>query len=544
MTAERSETRPAWAAVAFCCLVGGLLATLLVAVPREWLVTDRFTFPKAMLFHAAALATAVACLAGARRWRLDAVALLAGVFAGLGLLSALLVAHNPWLTLGAVGVTLSGGALFLSARALAEGDRREAMLRAVVVAAGLLAVSVLLEAHGPLAGLSTMNRAPGGLLGHRNRAAHLLVLSLPVAWLCVRRARERWGLGLLLAAVMALGAAITLTRSRAAWLAVFVLGVAAAGAWWRGRRDAGDTSWRTAGFLVALLAGVGAALGLPNALEWRSPYADTLRRIGEHDAGSGRGRLIQYANTLRMVGDAPVLGVGPGNWMVHYPRYATPGDPSYSVDALLPVDALPQADWLGLLAERGAPALGVLAAIAGLLLREAWRRARQDPERKSREEALALMAVLIALLVLGGLDTVLLTPAATFLVAVIVGALTRTQREWRVVLPGRGTRWAALAGGVLLVGGVLGYGAVTGWARQLAHTRPQTEARLARAVSLDPGGYEARVFLGQWLFRSGRCEQALEFFQEASHLLPHAELPRRASSRCQRLLQARQAGGD
>ncbi|MFP2928573.1 hypothetical protein ACLESO_25940, partial [Pyxidicoccus sp. 3LG] len=288
----------------------------------------------------------------------------------------------------------------------------------------------------------------------------------------------------------------------------------------------------------------GAALVLPNALEWRSPYADTLRRIGEHDAGSGRGRLIQYANTLRMAGDAPVLGVGPGNWTVHYPRYATPDDPSHTVDALLPVDALPQADWLGLLAERGAPALGVLAAIAGLLLMEAWRRARQDAERKAREEALALVAVLVALLVLGGLDTVLLTPAATYLVAVIVGSLTRTRREWRGGLPGSGLRWAALAGVVLLVGGGLGYGAVTGWARQLAHTRPQTEARLVRAVSLDPGGYEARVFLGQLLSRDGRCEQALEIFQDASHLLPHAETPRRVASRCQRQLQARQAGGD
>ncbi|MFP2932038.1 hypothetical protein ACLESO_44115, partial [Pyxidicoccus sp. 3LG] len=105
MNAEASEARPAWTGVAFGCLVGGLLATLLVAVPREWLVTDRFTFPKALLFHLAALATAVACLAGARRWRLDAVVLLAGVFAGLGLVSALVVAHNPWLALGAVGVT-------------------------------------------------------------------------------------------------------------------------------------------------------------------------------------------------------------------------------------------------------------------------------------------------------------------------------------------------------------------------------------------------------------------------------------------------------
>lgn len=534
--AEAGEARAAWTGVASGCLGVGLLATVLVAVPREWLVTDRFTFPKALLFHAAALATAVACLAGARRWRLDTVALLAGGFAGLGVLSALLVAHNPWLTPGAVGVTLSGGALFLSARALAEGGRRDALLRAVAAAAGLLALSVLLEAHGVLEGLSSLNRAPGGTLGHRNRAAHLLVLSLPVLWLCVLRARRRWSLGLLLASGMLVGAGITLTRSRAAWLAVLVLGAFSAGAWWLGRWSARGMSWRSGGFVLALLAGVGAALVLPNSLEWRSPYADTLRRMGEHDAGSGRGRLIQYANTLRMVAEAPVLGVGPGNWTVHYPRHATPDDPSHSVEALLPVDLLPQSDWVGLLAERGVLALGLLAAIAGLLALQGFRRVR-EAEPRSREEALALLAVLAALLVLGGLDTVLLTPTATFLVAVSVGALSRPGPEWRSVAPGWGGRWTALAGMGVLVGGVLVYSAVTGWGRQLAHTRPQTEARLARAVSLDPGGYEARVFLGQLLSRSGQCERALEFLQEASHLLPHAQTPRRFSARCQRRLQ-------
>ena len=536
MADDAMEARPTGTSAAFLCLVGGLLATLLVAVPREWLATDRFTFPKAMLFHASALATSVCCLLGARRWRLDTVALLLGGFAGLSMLSALFAAHNPWVTPTAIGVTLSGGALYLAAGALAEGGRRQAMLLAVALAAGLLAISVLLEAYGPLAGLSTWNRAPGGTMGHRNRAAHLLVICLPVAWLCVARARQRWVLGGLLVVVMLLGAAITLTRSRAAWLAGLVLVPLLAVAWKMGRRETGGSTWRTAPYTVALLVGVGLALSLPNILEWRSSYTDTVRRIAEHDAGSGRGRLIQYTNTLRMAADAPLLGVGPGNWMVQYPRYATPGDPSYTVDALLPVDVLPQSDWAGLLAERGFPAMGVLAVLCALLLMECWSRARARAEQECRDEAVTLMAVVVALLVLGGLDTVLQTPTATFLVAVIVGALRRSRREWVIDIPEMGRRWGAVAGTALLVGGPLVYGAVTGWARQLSHMRPQTEERLARAVRLDPGGYEARVFLGQMMSRNGQCERALKLLQESSELLPHAEMPRRVSSRCLRML--------
>ncbi|WP_426746036.1 O-antigen ligase family protein [Myxococcus faecalis] len=537
MSTEPREAGPCWWAWACWCLVGGLVATLWVAVPRGWLVTDRFTFPKALLFHAAALTTVGCWLMGARRWRFDRVSLLAGGFVGLGVVSTL-AAHNPWLAFGAVGVSLSGAGLFLSARALAAAGYRDVMLQGVVVAVGLLAVSMVLEAQGPLAGFSTMNRAPGGLLGHRNRAAHLLVLALPVVWLCVLHARSRARLGLLLVMGTMVSWALTLSRSRAAWLAVFVVVGMGVWGWWRGRRDASVTSGRSVLLLGALLVGVGVALGLPNVLEWRSSYGDTLRRIAEHDAGSGRGRLIQYANTLHMVGEAPVLGVGPGNWTVHYPRHATPDDPSYTVDALLPVEALPQADWVGLLAERGGLALLMLFAIAGGLWREAWRRARQDSDSRARQEALALMSVLAALTLLGGLDTVLLTPTATFLVAVSVGALTRMRGEAWVVTPGQGARVVARVCAVLVMGGLLAYVAVTGWGRQLAFARPQSETLLSRAARLDPGGYEARVFLGQWLTRVGRCEEALTHFREAGELLPHAEPPQRGASRCQRLLQA------
>ncbi|WP_164015999.1 O-antigen ligase family protein [Pyxidicoccus trucidator] len=508
-----------------------MFATLMVMAPRAWHLTDRFASPKGVLFHATALVAGGACLASVRRWRFDAVDVSVGAFAALGILSALTVAHNPWLALGAVGMTLSGGILFVCARALAEGGRRGALLLAVMMAAGLLAFSMLLEAHGPLEGLS-MKRAPGGVLGHRNRAAHLLVLSLPVAWLCFTRARDRRVLGVLAANVVVMGAAITLSRSRAAWLAVLVIGLGMVGSWALRARDVSGTRKRTVGFVVALLVGAGAALVIPNTLDWRTSYLDTLSRIGEHQAGSGRGRLVQYANTLRMVAETPLLGVGPGNWMVHYPRYATSGDPSHAPDELVPVSPLPQSDWMGMLAERGVLAVLALATVAGLLFVECWRRAREETCPEPRTEALALMAVLVGLLVLGGLDAVLMTPTAAFFVAVIVGALARPQREWGGLGSGAVWRGAAMAAVLMLTSGPLVYGTVKGWARRLAYLQPLTTGRLTQAIRLDPGNYEARVLMGGVLARAGQCEQALAMLRQANHLLPHAEAPMRMWSRC------------
>jgi putative inorganic carbon (HCO3(-)) transporter len=517
---------------AWRCLAGGLLATLWVAVPRAWLVADRFTFPKGLLFHAAALLTGVACLAVPRRWRLDSVDLAAVAFAGLGALSALTVAHNTWLALGALGVTLSGTLLFLATRAVSGKGRREELLLAVLVGVGVLALSVVLEAQGLLDGLSPEKRAPGGLLGHRNRAAHLLVLALPVLWRGLMLAKSRRVLGLFLGTGALMGMAITLSRSRAAWLAVGVLAVLLLAAWVMGGTRAAGARGRTVALVAALLGGVAVAVVTPTALEWRGSYADTLRRVGEHDAGSGRGRLIQYMNTLRMVAAAPLLGVGPGNWTVQYPRFATPGDPSYSEGALVPVDALPQADWVGLLAERGVPALLVLAAAGALLLVGAWKRTRDGESEEARRDGWTLLAVLVALAVLGALDTVLLTPPATFLVAVGVGALAPARRERVTFSFEAGRRWAAMAGVVLLTGLPLGYGAVRGHARQLVYQEPRSAERYARAARLDPGAYEARVLLGDSEVRRGRCEQGLAILREANHLFPHAKAPMMAWEPC------------
>ncbi|MCY1019670.1 O-antigen ligase family protein [Pyxidicoccus sp. MSG2] len=532
MTAEPLRARRSVDAAPWLCLAGGLLATLWVAVPRAWLVADRFTLPKGLLFHAAALLTGVACLAVPRRWRLDEVDLAGLAFAGLGALSALVVAHNKWLALGALGVTLSGTLLFLAARVVAGEGRREELLLTVAVGVGVLALSVVLEAYGLLDGLSPEKRAPGGLLGHRNRAAHLLVLALPVLWRGLARARSWRTLGLHLGTVALMGTAITLSRSRAAWLAMGVLAVLLLVAWVTGRTRAAGARWHTVALVAALLGGAGVALVAPDALSWRGSYADTLRRVGEHDAGSGRGRLIQYTNTLHMVAGAPLLGVGPGNWTVQYPRFATPGDPSYSEGALVPVDALPQADWVGLLAERGVLALLVLAAAGALLLLGAWKRIHDGETDETRRDGWTLLAVLIALVVLGALDTVLLTPPATFLVAVVVGALASARREQVTLSFEAGRRQMAMAGVVLLTACPLAYGAVRGQARQLVYQEPRSAERYARAARLDPGAYEARVLLGDSEVRQGRCEQGLAILREANHLFPHAKAPMMAWAPC------------
>ena len=178
---------------------------------------------------------------------------------------------------------------------------------------------------------------------------------------------------------------------------------------------------------AAFLAGAVAAMVIPNRLEWKSdsPYLDSAAGLVNYKEGSGAGRLVQYGNSLRMTGAHPLFGVGPGNWPVVYPAYASRNDPSMSTDETITSNPWPSSDWVAYLSERGGIGLVLLLlAMLGLMgraLRELRRGGPRDPERVLT--AIALVGTLVAVAVVGAFDAVLLIAAPTFFVWTLAGAL-------------------------------------------------------------------------------------------------------------------------
>lgn len=512
-------------------LWAGAVVCVLALMGGEILSFERHVIPKELALHAFACSAAVVWLLSARRLRFDVVDTLLAGFLLLGVVSAA-AAENGWFALRGAGLTLSATVLFWTARALASEGRSDTLLRIAAVMTVLVAVTALLEAYGMVPGLSTLGRAPGGTIGNRNRMAHLLAAGLPVLLLCAVTARSAGRRGLLALGVALVFAALVLSRCRAAWLALGVM--AAAAALWTasgGRiTSRGRAGWRR-GVLPAAAAGAGIALALllPNALGWSSasPYADTLRGMADYESGSGRGRLIQWATTLRMAGDHPALGVGPGNWTIHYPRYASPDDPSLSSETMLPTTRLPQGDWTGIAAERGFPALALLALAAGILLVSAWR-LRRGP---AAPHGLVLVLHLAAVATLGALDPVLLTPAAAFLVFLTVGALAPPLPRARELSLHGGRRWVAAVAVAGLLAVPIVYSSLQFFAAR-SYRYYTTVERLARATRLDPGDYRAHLLLGEAWIRAGRCDRALRSLSSAHALFPTASAPARLRAGC------------
>jgi O-antigen ligase len=367
--------------------------------------------------------------------------------------------------------------------------------------------------------------------------AHLGAIVAPTIIYCGVTSRR--SIGPLFAAVLlaVVGAAEVLSRSRAAWLALLAAGVPVAiiAFMARARWSGSETSRRLMLIGIATAVGAVVALILPNTLEWNSknPYLESVRGMVNYQEGSGRGRLVQYTNSLRIMGQNPILGVGPGNWSVEYPRYALRGDPSLSsLDEGMTSNPWPSSDWVAFAAERGAPATALLVLIFVAFLGLAVWHARVARGPEGVLGALVLGATVIITLVVGAFDAVLLIAPPTLFVWLLLGVYSEpvSQSAPRQAMTTGVRQWAP----VIVFGlGLLAAGRsalqMTAMATVTMSTRTSA---LERASLYDPGSYRIHLRLAEAYLNTGRCDHARPELRDARDLYPMAIRPHELLSQC------------
>jgi O-antigen ligase len=514
--------------------LGGVAVVVAAAAYRQFEL-DRFFVPKELVLHVVATLAALCCIARAHTLRLARIDQLLGLFLALGLISALFAA-NWWAAGRAAALSLSGAACFWCARSVARAGYARWLIAALALAGVIGAVTSLLQAYGLRIDAFSLNRAPGGTFGNRNFMAHLCVIVFPALLLSTLRAESRRAFGWWATALAVVAAALVLSRSRAAWLALIAcVVVLLAFSFLVMKRARGAIRWRRLPLLaVVVLAGGGAALLLPNTLNWKSdsPYLETARSVVNYREGSGKGRLVQYKNSARMSLHHPLLGVGPGNWAVVYPEFASHGDPSLASDGMT-ANPWPSSDWMTFLSERG-PAAFVLLALAMIaLLVDAVRALRVEGEPERALASWALLGTVAVLLVVSTFDAVLLLPAPALIAWGLLGVLSPPSRPRVVVELPTSRRVAAL----LLVA-ILGGLAITRSSTQVAAMgvfESSTRASVVeRASALDPGSYRIHVRLAEAYARRGSCANVRRHADAARTLFPNAAAPRRLLASCSR----------
>lgn len=481
----------------------------LVVVPGLF---DFANLPQSAFLEVSAAGLLSAALA-APVWRLRARQLewppLARVLAAWLVWSAVACAWspNPALALRLWMFWLAAAAAYTLLFHLSDRGEDLRPLAAAALAAGA-AIAVLGLGQG-IWGWTFVPQAfpPAATFANKNIAAQFAVGVLPFGLVWVTRpGRGRAGA---MAAAVLLVAFVVLSRTRSAAVAVVVEALVLAAWWGRSRR------W------VAPLAVAAAVVVMALAVQQRWASANSAA------ATSVRGRIAIWRNTLVMIREHPVMGVGLGAHSLIYPAYHRRAvvDPLFSPRVRLD---FAHNDYLQLTAELGVVG-AVLLAILGLafvrLVRQARARAPAGEDGVLAAAATAAAAGLLAEALFSFPAYRALPPWLLALDAAMLAVLARGPAAARgFVVPARGGR--QVRAGVAAVACALLGVTCSRWLRADGRVesarRAESKGNAARmaaeagaAVALDAARADAWFSMGTAALVAGEPAAAARALQEA-----------------------------
>jgi tetratricopeptide (TPR) repeat protein len=412
-----------------------------------------------------------------------------------------------------------------------ERADRQRLLEAVAGGAAVVSLIGLVQ-HLELARLPLpVISAPGSTFGNRNLAAEAVAMALPLGCAAAAGAGSA-GVRRALAAAVGLSLVyLGATRARGAWLGA-ALGLATLLLVWRPRLP------RRAALLAAGAAALAAAAAIlpgrinPMYVHDAKRYAsgaDVVSASFDPQSTALRTRLGLWRRGLALWRDHPLLGVGPGNWPVLFPRYAEPGASRDGVLTLWVGPRQAHDDLLERAGETGLVGLSGLAAFAVAAVLVVRARLRSAPDERPATAAAA--GALAALAGSGLTGFPLEMPATIGLAGLALGLLAPAAAPAPRT---RAARIVAVVGAValMLVAGVRAERRLRGNAllgegeRALRDPRPEGALRalpaLGRAAALTPGTFAVHARTAEALLRLGRHAEAADAIRRALGLEPLA----------------------
>ncbi|MBT4140013.1 MAG: tetratricopeptide repeat protein [Candidatus Latescibacteria bacterium] len=483
--------------------------------------------PQALALHIVAFGGFVAWMISGR-WRSSVLVLPALVLLlaeGLSVYQA----QSRILSLVPVSTHWAGFALFC---ALLNGLTREGFLKIVHVGCGVggvLSILGLIQFFGwgqtwvPTSGL------PSATFGHRNLAAAYLIGMIPMTIWVWWQEQNRWaslGWGFVFGLE---GAFLLATRSRGAWVGLFVglLIIGFVFVVYR-QRYGWVLRWarfRGYGIGLALFIIVGVAF-VPAQVEKGAGEAMWHGKVNLSDAvtsvvssGGDKSRLILWQHTIEMILAHPFGGVGAGNWRVMYPVFAG-GDLMHPQT----VPYRPHNDFLWVWSETGFVGFVGFIGFVGFALYLGW----HSIQRSFGGIEWALFCSLIAVVVNTSFGFSRVFPGAWLPFWLAVIGLGISQDERRKERPG--LRWGIGLGLLTIIA------SGTGIAKQIDFDRHFLNARVAFAQqqwplvteaaesALQSGAFDEEVFLmrGRAYVEMGDAKKGMQDYRKGLRVHPHS----------------------
>jgi len=250
-----------------------------------------------------------------------------------------------------------------------------------------------------------------GTFGNPNFAAHTLILGVIMAAYLASRLNMIWCLGF---AVVFL-AHLRFTQQRAglvALVAAALLVLTALAVRRMIRRPVAATVTTLAVVAVLGLAGMSLIMGV-SKLRHGSPYPLDLSLLI---------RYKSYCSAAQMIMSRPILGYGPGNYKIEYPRFWTPYEQKWFAQELK-MNAHVHNDLLEIAADSGLPSAGLYLALLVLGMSYGLLMGFTRPDGLSRRLGFTYAAFFCAFLVDGLFGFNLRVPVSATLLFVMAGTL-------------------------------------------------------------------------------------------------------------------------
>lgn len=171
---------------------------------------------------------------------------------------------------------------------------------------------------------------PSATLGFRNIAAMYMIQILPFAVALFISVTKPYKVALNAVALAFMGAFLVYTRTRGAWLGFGLASISTTTLLYTikptnispilNRKKLKYIGIASAIFILLIALPSGMQKRGPQSLdEKKTTIGQTIQSVTQ--TGGDRGRLTVWRNTLPLIANHPIWGIGLGNWSVHYPIY-------------------------------------------------------------------------------------------------------------------------------------------------------------------------------------------------------------------------------
>lgn len=404
----------------------------------------------------------------------------------------------------------------------------------VIILAGVGTALIGIAQHLFLLTAIPQAAAPAATFVNKNIAADFIVITLPLAAVLLLRQRDPKAIWALALSSGIMTIFLIYTRTRAAWVAVAV--ETAIILLWAARkkeRAALKENWSPAK-RTALLTTIVLVLLMAN-LDSRG-FRWQFGEISAHAAsiinpGRNIDRIAIWQNTLAMIKDHALLGVGLGNHKVYYPLYnhAVAKDALFSLETQL-INV--HNDFLQYIAELGLVAFPLLAWLCLLIDKNYFRQCYRNENAETRLTLLGAYAALGGIAVSSCFGFPFQMAAPPFYLAVLLGVmhiLTNDPPKTYVLPSHRFPLYLGISAlvGTIVLGGyhyraILADGHAIAARRFLAQKQwAQTLYEGLQATYLAPSNKKILSEVGAAYIEIGATDEAIRVLQEVLRSYPN-----------------------